>query len=166
MPALLRSRQPVALVLSVLTTLSLALALAVTSSALTAQRADATTKVRHAVSVARHHIGDRYRWGADGPHRFDCSGLTYFAFHKRSGFRHFPRTAGAQAHFARHIKKRHMRRGDLMFFYNRSGVYHVGIFVGFRHGHRMVLHSPYPGKRVHVERVWTHRWFAGTMRHR
>jgi len=164
MPGTLRTSLRPALAL--LTTLSMALALAVTGSVLTAPRADAATKVRHAVSVARNQVGDRYHYGSDGPRRFDCSGLTYFAFHKRSGFRHFPRTSRAQAHFARHIKRRNMRKGDLMFFYDGGGVYHVGIFVGFRHGHRMVLHAPYPGKRVHAERVWTHRWFPGTLRHR
>lgn len=164
MPATLRSYLRPALAL--LTTLSLALALAVTGSTLTASRADAATKVRHAVSIARNQVGDPYHYGSDGPHRFDCSGLTYFAFHKRAGFRHFPRTSSAQAHFARHIKKRNMHKGDLMFFYDGGGVYHVGIFVGFRNGHRMVLHAPYPGKRVHAQRVWTKRWFAGTLRNR
>ncbi|HET8602741.1 MAG TPA: NlpC/P60 family protein [Marmoricola sp.] len=170
MPALLRPfsglRQPVAAAVALFTTVTLALVMAVTGSALVAQRADAATRVNHAISVARNQIGDPYHYGSDGPRRFDCSGLTYFAFHKRSGFGHFPRTASAQAHFARHIRKSHMRKGDLMFFYNNSGVYHVGIFTGFRNGHRMVLHSPYPGKHVHVERVWTRRWFAGTLRHR
>ncbi len=160
------SRQPLVLVIALLTTLSLALALAVTTSAATAPRADAATRIGHAVSTARNQIGDPYHYGSDGPRRFDCSGLTYFAFHKRSGFDHFPRTASAQAHFARHIKKSSMRKGDLMFFTDSGGVYHVGIFVGFHNGHRMVLHAPYPGKRVHVERIWTSHWFAGTLRNR
>jgi cell wall-associated NlpC family hydrolase len=164
MPAILRSRQPMALALALLTTLSLALVLAVSSSVVTATQADAATKVGHALSVARTRVGDPYRYGSDGPRRFDCSGLTYFAFHKRSGFTHFPRTAAAQARFAHHIRKRNMRKGDLMFFYDSSGVYHVGIFDGWRNGRRLVLHAPYPGQRVHAERVWTHRWFAGTLR--
>jgi cell wall-associated NlpC family hydrolase len=166
MSATLRRRHPVALSMSLFATLSLALLMAVSTAVLTAPSADAATRVRHAISVARNQIGDPYHYGSDGPRRFDCSGLTYFAFHKRAGFGHFPRTASAQSHFARRIKKSHMRRGDLMFFTDSGGVYHVGIFVGWRHHHRRVLHAPYPGKHVHVERVWTHHWFAGTLRNR
>jgi cell wall-associated NlpC family hydrolase len=164
MPATLRAS--VRPVLALLTALSLGLTLAVTGSALSAPRADAATRVHHAISVARNHIGDPYHYGSDGPRRFDCSGLTYFAFHKHAGFSNFPRTSSAQARFAKHIKKSNLHKGDLMFFTNSGGVYHVGIFVGFQNGHRMVLHAPYPGKRVHVERVWTRHWFAGTLRHR
>ena len=68
MPGTLRTSLRPALAL--LTTLSMALALAVTGSVLTAPRADAATKVRHAVSVARNQVGDRYHYGSDGPRRF------------------------------------------------------------------------------------------------
>ncbi|MGN6782574.1 MAG: C40 family peptidase [Marmoricola sp.] len=134
-----------------------------------APAADAAThhqasRVIHALQVARHQIGDPYRYGADGPGAFDCSGLTYYAMHKRSGFRHFPRTAAEQAHFAHRIRRGQMRTGDLMFFTSGGHVYHVGIFDGWRHGHRLVLHAPYSGARVRVERVWTNAWFPGTTR--
>lgn len=115
---------------------------------------------RHAFRIAKHHIGAPYRYGADGPHAFDCSGLVFYSFRK-AGFHHIPRTASAQSHFAHRIRKSHMHRGDLMFFTGRGGVYHVGIFAGWHHHHRMILHSPYPGRRVHIQRVWTHHWFAG-----
>lgn len=136
-----------------------------TQSARQAAHRHRVHKVHHALRIARHKKGDPYSYGADGPHRFDCSGLTYFAFHKRSGFRHFPRTAAAQAHFANRIRRGHMRKGDLIFFTGSGGVYHVGIFDGWRHGHRLVLHAPYPGQRVRVQRLWTNAWFPGTLRH-
>lgn len=164
MPAILRGRQPAALVAALVAVFALALSLTVGPAG--SAHAATRTRVHHALSVARHQKGDPYHYGSDGPRRFDCSGLTYFAFHKRSGFRHFPRTSRAQAHFARHIRRRNMHRGDLMFFTHHGHVYHVGIFAGWRHGHRMVLHAPYPGKRVHTERLWTGHWFPGTLRHR
>ena len=133
----------------------------------TADRAAARTahRISNAVTIADHQKGDPYRYGADGPNAFDCSGLTFYSF-RRAGFSHMPRTSSAQAHFAKHIKKSHMHRGDLIFFYDGGGVYHVGVFVGSRHGHRLVLHAPHTGSRVHVDRLWTDKWFAGTLRNR
>lgn len=122
-------------------------------------------KIGSALAIARNQKGDPYRYGAAGPGAFDCSGLTYFAF-RRAGFGHIPRTSSAQAHFARRISKANMRRGDLMFFYDGGGVYHVGVFVGASDGNRYVLHAPYSGTRVRTDRVWTSRWFAGTLRFR
>ncbi len=120
-------------------------------------------RVGRAMGIAAAQRGKPYAYGASGPRAFDCSGLTSFAFH-RAGFRGMPRTASAQAHFARHISRKAMRRGDLIFFTGGGGVYHVGLFAGFRHGHRLVLHAPYPGKRVQVQPLWTNAWFPGTLR--
>jgi cell wall-associated NlpC family hydrolase len=117
----------------------------------------------HALRVARTKLGHPYQYGAAGPRRFDCSGLTYFAFH-RAGFRRLPRTSSQQARFAHHIRRSHMRPGDLVFFTGSGGVYHVGIFTGWRHGHRVIIHSPRPGQRVRHDRIWTNHWFAGTLR--
>ena len=122
-----------------------------------------TGRVAHAMGIAASEKGKPYAYGAAGPRAFDCSGLTFYAFH-RAGFRGLPRTAAAQSHFARHISRHRMHRGDLMFFTGRGGVYHVGLYVGMSHGRRLVLHSPYPGRRVHIEPVWTNAWFPGTLR--
>ena len=139
----------------------------------TAPASDAHAATRHrtdrrvgsAMAIAVNQKGDPYRYGAAGPNAFDCSGLTYFAFRK-AGFRHIPRTSSAQAHFARRIKRATMRRGDLIFFYDGGGVYHVGVYAGFKRGRRLVLHAPYSGTRVRTERLWTDHWFAGTLRPR
>lgn len=125
--------------------------------------AETVTKVHRAVRIAVAQKGDPYAYGASGPGRFDCSGLTYYSF-RRAGFTHIPRTSSAQAHWSRHIKRSNMRRGDLMFFYDSGGVYHVGVFAGWKNGRRWVLHSPYSGARVRTEPVWTTHWFAGTAR--
>jgi cell wall-associated NlpC family hydrolase len=125
----------------------------------------AAGRVAHAMGVASAQRGKPYVYGASGPRAFDCSGLTSFAFH-HAGFGAMPRTAAAQAHFARHISRSQMRRGDLIFFTGRGGVYHVGLYAGLSHGHRQVLHAPYPGQRVRVQPLWTNGWFPGTLRSR
>ncbi|HEX6248976.1 MAG TPA: C40 family peptidase [Nocardioidaceae bacterium] len=128
--------------------------------------ADAATrdrKVVNALDIVRNQKGDPYKWGAAGPHRFDCSGLVYFSYRK-AGFTNVPRTSSQQARFATRIKKSNMRKGDLMFFYDGGGVYHVAVFAGWKDGRRKMIHAPYGGKRVHRASPWTSRWFAGTLR--
>lgn len=122
-------------------------------------------RVAHAMSIAVAQRGKPYVYGASGPGAFDCSGLTSFAFH-RAGFGGLPRTSAAQAHFARHIPRTRMQRGDLIFFTSGGGVYHVGLYAGFSHGRRMVLHAPYPGRSVTTQPLWTNSWFAGSLRSR
>ncbi len=163
----LRRRSFVAVTSMLLTTLLVTVMMILT----TATQADASVrqersrKVHHGVKVAIAQVGDPYRYGASGPRSFDCSGLTRFAY-QRAGLR-LPRSSAAQARFVRHIRKNNARRGDLMFFSNGGGVYHVGIYLGrARNGRALMLHSPRPGQRVHRERAWTSRWFAGTLRYR
>ena len=160
MPASIRGQRIFALPVAILLAFVFAVSLASPADASLRQR-----KIHHALEVARNQKGDPYRYGADGPGAFDCSGLIQFSYGRAGLF--MPRTSGRQARHARRIFKGHMRKGDLMFFYDGGGVYHVGIFVGWNgHGHRRVLHSPRPGGRVHASTVWTSRWFAGTLRRR
>ncbi|WP_243056843.1 C40 family peptidase [Nocardioides sp. SR21] len=123
------------------------------------------TRVERAVDVAVNQKGDPYRYGAAGPGAFDCSGLVFYSF-RRAGFSNIPRTSSAQSHFAHRISRGNMQRGDLMFFHDSGGVYHVGVFAGYAHGKRLVLHAPYSGTRVRTDRVWTDSWFPGTLRKR
>lgn len=128
--------------------------------------ADAATRkhrIQHARKIAVNQIGDPYAYGAAGPNRFDCSGLIYYSTH-RAGFRGVPRTSRAQAASMRRIKKKNMRRGDFMYFYNSGGVYHAAVFLGWHRGHRVMVHAARPGTRVHKARPWTDRWVARTLR--
>ncbi|HEX5987941.1 MAG TPA: NlpC/P60 family protein [Nocardioides sp.] len=102
-----------------------------------------------AFRVAAAQKGDPYRYGAAGPDAFDCSGLTSYAF-RRAG-KAIPRTSSAQRAAARPIPARAARPGDLVFFHGGGGVSHVGFYAG---GHR-ILHSPYPGSSVKIERIWS-----------
>jgi cell wall-associated NlpC family hydrolase len=138
------------------------LAIGSTGSAAEAARSHREAKIFHAVRIAKRQIGDPYRYGADGPGSFDCSGLVKYSY-RHAGFK-VPRTSDAQYDRVRHIKKRNVRRGDLVFFHHGRDVYHVGIFLKRRHGHKIILHAPYSGRNVHRERIWTHKWWAGSLR--
>ena len=160
MPATIRWNRIAALLIAVLTALALTVTLAGPAEAAGKRQ----RKIHTALAVAHHQKGDPYRWGANGPRRFDCSGLVQFSY-GRAGLR-LPRTSDAQAHRARRVKRRHMRRGDLMFFHKRGNVYHVGIFAGWSRGRRTILHAPSTGGRVRRDPVGTNRWYAGTLRRR
>ena len=164
MPVFTRARSLVALPV-----LLVAVLLGSTLSAPAASAATRKQRIGHGYAIAFDQRGDRYAYGAAGPNRFDCSGLVYFAYRK-AGFRHVPRTSSAQARHMRRIKRSGMRRGDFVFVYSGSArpsnVYHVGIFAGWSHGRRIILHAPRSGERVKRERIWTNHWFAGTLRGR
>lgn len=94
--------------------------------------------------------GVPYVYGGSTPRGFDCSGFTMYVFRKALGKR-LPHSATMQMHKARTIKKSRAKRGDLVFFRSGSRAYHVGIYAG----RGRVLHSPRPGQRVHIARIWT-----------
>lgn len=102
-----------------------------------------------ALKVARNQKGDPYRYGASGPSAFDCSGLTSYSY-KRAG-KSLPRSSGAQRSATKRISRSKARKGDLVFFHGRGGVYHVGLYEG---GNK-ILHAPYSGTRVRTEKIWT-----------
>jgi cell wall-associated NlpC family hydrolase len=81
------------------------------------------------VAYALAQRGKPYRWGAQGPGAFDCSGLTRAAWHAAGVA--LPRTAAAQFHTGRRVARAELRPGDLVFF--RSGGpsgWHVGLVAG------------------------------------
>lgn len=119
-------------------------------------------KIRRAVRVGLNQIGDPYVYGAAGPHAFDCSGFTSFAYGRAK--LNLTRTSHGQAGDVRRISKRNVKRGDLIFFYGSGGVYHVAMFLRWHKGERIILHSPSSGRTVNRDPIWTSSWFAGTKR--
>lgn len=74
--------------------------------------------------------GVPYRYGANGPRAFDCSGFTKYVYGK-FGY-NLSRTAGAQFKNGSKVKKNSEKPGDLVFFAGRKGgsrIGHVGIVV-------------------------------------
>ena len=120
-------------------------------------------RISKAVDIVRNQKGDPYSYGSAGPNRFDCSGLIYYSYRK-AGMTNVPRTSDQQANFADRIPRKNMRKGDLMFFYDGGGVYHVAVFTGWKDGKRVMVHAPSTGERVHHSNPWTNQWYAGTLR--
>ena len=112
-----------------------------------------------AVDVARRYIGIRYRWGGATPrHGFDCSGFVQYVY-GRLGVG-LPRVTYAQWRAGRHVRRRDLRAGDLVFFDHLG---HVGIYTG----HGWFLHAPQTGQRVHASRLgsrWASRGYDGAVR--
>ncbi|MEU3959791.1 C40 family peptidase [Streptomyces buecherae] len=137
--------------LSRLGTASALTAAAVGTSLLTpwAPEAVAASPGMDALRVAASKKGTPYKWGASGPHHFDCSGLTQYAF-KRAG-KKLPRTAAGQYNQAKKVPTATRTRGDLVFFRSGQSVYHVGIYAG----HGRIWHAPKTGTVVRLERIWS-----------
>src|SRR5690242_2527648 len=96
-----------------------------------------------AVAWARTRRGDPYQYGAAGPNRFDCSGLTRWVFGHVG--KYLPHSAARQVRHTRRISRSNVHRGDLVFFHSGSGhVYHVAIWAG----HGYIWHAPHTGTRV------------------
>jgi cell wall-associated NlpC family hydrolase len=98
----------------------------------------AGTALRYAVK----QIGDSYVWGAAGPIRWDCSGLTMRAY-EQAGVR-LPHSSRAQFNYGRSITRSNLQPGDLVFF--GSPISHVGIYIG----KNKMVHAPRPGARVQI----------------
>lgn len=118
-----------------------------TSRAVTRKAKVVTRVVRtnRAIAFGLAQRGDRYKWGAAGPHRWDCSGLTMKSFAK-AGVK-LPHYTGALLRKGKKISKRSMQRGDLV-FPSRG---HVGIYLG---GGKMVAASSGKGKVI-VQKVYS-----------
>jgi cell wall-associated NlpC family hydrolase len=108
-----------------------------------------------ALRAAAGQLGKSYQWGATGPARFDCSGLTSFSF-KQAGIT-LPRSSSQQARVGRPVAFEDMQPGDLVFFY--SPVSHVGIYAG----DGKMINAPQTGDVVKYQTVNT-RTFSGARR--
>ena len=90
-------------------------------------------------------LGSRYRWGATGPHRFDCSGFVW-SIYQATGIS-FERVSARHlfARFAAPPEEEQYKFGTLVFF---SGLTHVGVVAdanGFYHASRRhgVVYQPF-----------------------
>ncbi|MFD7705546.1 C40 family peptidase [Streptomyces sp. NPDC059785] len=120
--------------------------------------ASAATSATKALHVAASKKGSPYKWGATGPHRFDCSGLTLYSY-KKAG-KKLPRTAAQQYNKTRHVSASSRKAGDLVFFHSGRSVYHVGIYAG----KGKIWHSPKTGDVVKLQKIWTKSVWYGRVR--
>jgi peptidoglycan DL-endopeptidase CwlO len=89
---------------------------------------DAGARAGRAVAFTQAQRGKPYRWGAEGPDAFDCSGLTWAAW--RAAGVAIPRTAAGQLADLPRVRGR-LQPGDLLIYPSRgpSGR-HVAMVVG------------------------------------
>ncbi|WP_432900099.1 NlpC/P60 family protein [Micromonospora matsumotoense] len=92
-----------------------------------------------AVRYAYGAIGKPYVWGAEGPHGYDCSGLTLAAW--RSAGKRLPHNAAMQWNATSRVSRGELRPGDLVFY---SGLGHVALYVGGG----QVIDAPSAGRNV------------------
>ena len=104
---------------------------------------------------AATHYGQPYVYGATGPSSFDCSGFTGYIF-RQFGYV-LPRTSQDQSNAVTHIPQNQAQLGDLIFFYDGGGVYHVGIYAG----NNQVYAATHTGDVVRPETIWTSSYYVG-----
>ncbi|MFG3252989.1 C40 family peptidase [Streptomyces sp. NPDC048172] len=114
------------------------------SGALGGTRAPSSAGER-ALEYAREQIGKPYRWGAEGPSSYDCSGLTSQAWQHAA--RAIPRTSQEQWRQLKRVPLRELRPGDLVVYYR--GATHVGLYAGDGE----VVEAPRPGEDVKLSPV-------------
>jgi cell wall-associated NlpC family hydrolase len=114
--------------------------------------------VAYALEQARQH--KMYLWGAEGPDRFDCSGLVMAAY-DTAGI-HLPRTARPQWRATRAVQINALLPGDLVFFAtdksNWDTIHHVGIYLG----NGKMVNAPHDGVPVQINSIWWSEFFGAT----
>jgi cell wall-associated NlpC family hydrolase len=115
------------------------------------RKVDVTKELRTAAAQK----GKPYRYGAAGPNAFDCSGFTSYVL-KKQGIK-LARTAAGQYRQTKRVSVMGAKVGDLVFYYNSSGVYHVGILAG----KMKMWHAPHSGTVVKLVRIYGHNWKIG-----
>jgi cell wall-associated NlpC family hydrolase len=130
----------------------------------TAQDGRASAAAMKAVAIALAQRGAPYRWGAEGPGEFDCSGLTSFAY-AGAGVT-IPRVSRAQhAAYAgvRPVDRMRLLAGDLVFFADNprdpGTIHHVGMYIG----RGLMVEAPYTGAVVRTSSIWRSS-YAGAVR--
>jgi len=108
-----------------------------------------------AVQEAYRKLGSPYQWGASGPSRFDCSGLTMWVWAKAGVS--LPHSSQAQYSSGRHVNRSDVQPGDLVFF--GSPIHHVGIYIG----NGQMISAPHSGDVVKIQDAFRSD-YAGAVR--
>ncbi|MBW1597188.1 hypothetical protein HPT28_09045 [Streptomyces sp. JJ38] len=112
-----------------------------TQAAARAPSAAGAAAVRNALA----QVGKPYRWGAEGPAAFDCSGLTSWAWAEAA--RPIPRTSQEQWRRLPRVGLDQLRPGDLVVYFAEAT--HVALYIG----DGRVVQAPRPGAAVKVSPV-------------
>lgn len=113
----------------------------------------APRNVKQAINYALRQLGKPYQWGAEGPNKFDCSGLV-MAMYRFAGVTGPGISSGRGTTYTfwrdySSVKKDLILPGDLVFF--RPDLGHMGIYVGKGH----MIHAPKTGDVVKISSINT-----------
>ncbi|MBT2417268.1 C40 family peptidase [Streptomyces sp. ISL-22] len=98
-----------------------------------------------AVRYARKQLGKPYRWGAEGPKSYDCSGLTSQAWAHAGA--PIPRTSQEQWAQLERIPLTELRPGDLVIYFPDAT--HVAMYLG----KGKVVQAPRPGEKIKISSI-------------
>lgn len=108
--------------------------------------------IKRVLEIAKSKLDCKYIWGAEGPDKFDCSGLVYYIYKIQLGI-NVPRTSKEQSNYGTLIQKNELKPGDLIFFdtqgNNDLNVSHVGIYIG----NNEFIHASSGSKKVIVSKL-------------
>jgi len=108
------------------------------------------------VDVAYAQLGKPYRWGAEGPDAFDCSGLTMYCYRVGAGIE-IPHSSYAQAYCGVPVSVSELAPGDILGF---RGWGHVGLYIGGGE----FIHAPQTGDVVKISSLAARGNFCGAVR--
>ena len=112
----------------------------------------------HLVTTAQLFTGLPYLWSGVSGFGLDCSGLTWVDY-RAHGIR-IPRDAAPQSASGQPVRKRGLRRGDLLFYATSGLVHHVTMYAG----NGKVVQSPHTGGVVETVPVYWNE-YAGARRY-
>lgn len=99
-----------------------------------------------AVAYARSKIGDWYLWGAEGPHRFDCSGLTWASYYYGAGVHWTRTTADVEITRGVPVARHDLQIGDLV----QPHPGHIQLYAG----DGRIIEAPKTGTRIREVPMW------------
>lgn len=100
------------------------------------------------IKTAKKYLGTKYKYGASTKttKRFDCSSFVKHVYKKHG--KSLPRTSIKQASVGKHVNKKNLKKGDLVFFSTKRSkrVGHVGIYIG----NNKFIHASSGAKKVTI----------------
>lgn len=98
-----------------------------------------------AVKFAYSQLGKVYKFAAEGPDAYDCSGLVMASW-KAAGVA-LPHNAAQQYKTVTPITRDELQPGDLVFYYR--DIHHVALYIG----DDRVIEAPQPGERISMRPI-------------